>query len=213
MVMYFYFFALFILIERSISRKFRLMDPTTRKYVGFTKKDVKLVDFEKSALFEDVAAPRKKNFVKMLIEDDKNDGVFSIFMKRNNHSFVFPMKRGKNKFWRAQHFGRDLVNIRPYLNTRKCLTYNRSQKQFQMKICRPRQIFKDQKFLIASKDGIWKGNTANGYFIGDPDLDVMWGVCSTCIPGGFGSEDQGKVQDILRNIFDENIDFLREFSF
>lgn len=206
-----YFFVLFLFVEKYFSRTFRFMDPTTMKFIGFTKKAVRLTNLSKSAFFNDEKAYGRKNFVRMIIGDDEDGDFLSVFIKKKDNSFVFPMMEGMNRFWQARHFGRDLVTIRPYLNTKNCLTYNRSRSKFQIKRCRPAKIFKDQKFLVTSKAGVWKGTTTDGYYFGDPNDDILWGTCPTCIPGGFGSEDQGKAQDILRKVFEENPELYEEY--
>lgn len=144
-----------------------------------------------------------------LFEDGKAaeiDGKISIEVKESGNKAWDIETVGKNLIYYKKdeiisqvfvviHLARDVIAIESALGG--CLQYSEENKRFELADCATEMNFLNQTFLITNEDGIWKGYGSYGEGWGLPsEARIQWGVCPTCIPGGFGSTKQGYYFDL-----------------
>lgn len=179
------------------TRFVRLKHPKEELFVGITKnnKYPTWTKKQKSNLFHD--KPSKRYPGQILIGVERTKKVWDI--EQSDLNLIYYPKHGQeNQIFSILHLARDVIAIKSALG--RCIQYNHENNRFQLEDCQKYDKYKDQTFLITDDEGNWAGNgdveTGWGH-VGDEN--VIWGICSVCIPGGFGEFEQGERMGIIRN--------------
>lgn len=201
--MFLKFSVLFIFFKGYFCRLFRLMDPQTGYFFGVHNNIIRLVPMQNSEVFEDTRSTKRHGVVNVILSNTyENTWDFDM---GNRRLISYPLHDGSNQRYQVVHLARDLVIIKSEINLNRCLTHKQNTNIFRLLPCRFREGFPKQKFLITDPNGTWRGTTLRGYDLNDPDNLVEWGVCPTCNPGGFGSEEQGITADIAKQSIHDSI--------
>lgn len=181
-----------------LARVFRLKHATDNVFVGgpdfypfFTTK-------ASSSIFEDKASEKTPG--KILIEVKNNSNKVWDIETSVINLIYYPEHGGPNQLFNVIHIAKDVVAIESSLGG--CLQYFNEKKRFQLSRCVSENNYSGQLFLITDIDGIWHGwgSVSEGWGKAHEE-NINWGVCTMCIPGGFGSERQGPTDPSLREDF------------
>lgn len=174
---------LFVFIFQHIvysKRIFRLKKPGRSVYLGKSARGhLAFRPFYKSDIFEDRSS-EYYGYVNVKI----NGYYPKVWTTTYNQKYLVYHTNNDDyrQQFRAIHLKKDMVAIKSRWN-HKCLDYTVST----IKLRRCNRIYKNQRFLITDTRGSWYGSSIyNPYY-----SDYGWGRCFNCLPGGFGSNDQG----------------------
>lgn len=190
--------TIFIFLKYSLSRTVRLKHPKKDLFVGGKDWYPTFVEKSLSGIFKDTASEGKPG--RILIDVQKKSNMVWDIEGAMENLIFYPKHGGKNQQFKVIHIARDVISIKSILN--KCVTFEKKLDRFVRKKCKISD--RNQIFLITNIDGEWKGsgNLKKGWGNKDEE-DVDWGNCPDCVPGGFGSEKQGKDFDAEKNLLDE----------
>ncbi|KRH92224.1 hypothetical protein M153_9650000638, partial [Pseudoloma neurophilia] len=195
-MIYFQILSVFFLIILS-ERIFRLKHPTKDLYVGGDINKPKYVKFEKSFLFSEEQSDIS-GYVRITIEDKKPKKVWRVTKDKHKLLFSAPSADKYDSF-KAEFLSRDKVLIKSVIKD-KCLQYEKIKKKFVLKKCGKGKKRQNQTFLITNEAGEWKGDKAKNSDATKKENKVIWGLCSACLIGGFGSDHQGNIHDIANGV-------------
>lgn len=181
---------IFFWIYICFSRVFRLKHPTDELFVGVTEYAF-YSNRNLAALFTDAKAKYDPTKVNILLKSKQSNALEIYnngFLKMND------LNNGIRMRFKAIHLARDVVAIESAMGG--CLQYKTGKSKFVTESCQYSTNFRDQTFKITDELGVWRGSgiyeTAWAKML---QGNVVWGVCSTCLEGGFGSEAQGRAFD------------------
>lgn len=179
---------LFLFIEKSMERWFRLKHPDNELYIGISGKKPIFTSLWKSELFGDVESESKSGFITINLIN-KPPKVWNLQFRPSKLTFK-TIKGNKKQRFTVIHIARDVVVIKSELG--KCITYKNKKYVFYGESCKKNKKYKDQIFLITDESGIWKGTGSHETGWGSTgEKKITWGICSDCVENGFGSEKQG----------------------
>lgn len=189
---------LIFLFKMSIAREFKLKDYVSGKYLGLDGDNfLKFKEYKNSMIFKDKKSSYRKGTVNVQVESIPS--ISWTYDKGNRYMSIFALHGGGNQRFVAYHIARDLVVIGTEVEADKCMTLNRSTMRLYFAECNWMYNWPNQKFQVTDVDGVWHGDTLHGYYRGDIGYSVDYGRCPGCLPGGFGSEEQGDVTDYTTN--------------
>lgn len=189
-------FVLSMLLNYILTRVVRLRHPEKELFVGGPDFYPFLTDLESSNVFEDIEVPNISDKIIIGVRDSKNK---VLDVEASGKNLIYYRKHGnKNQHFKVIHLARDVIAIESALGG--CLQFHEGNKRFELKDCASGSKYLNQIFLITDEDGIWKGHGSYDNGWGLPlEETVSWGVCPTCIRGGFGSNEQGDSLDSVAN--------------
>lgn len=182
---------IFIFISFSYCRIFRLKHPKQEIFASVEKFFAMFDDLSRSTLFEDSQSRITPGTVNVKVKNSMDQ---ALTLNYTGNIISYYRNGGRNQEFRAIHLSRDVVAIESAMGG--CIEHKNDNSGFTIADCKYWSGYLEQTFLITDEQGIWHGfgifETAytNAY-----ERGVIWGVCSTCIPGGFGSPDQGRMFD------------------
>lgn len=187
----------FLVTNYIFARVFRLRHPEKDLFVGGPDFYPFFTDIGSANVFEDEESVNTAGKILIEVTDSKNK-VWDIQASGKNLIY-YPKHGNKNQLFNVIHIARDVIAIESALGG--CFQYIEDNKRFELTNCAIDTNYLNQTFLITNENGVWKGYGSYGEGWGLPsELSVKWGVCPTCISGGFGSLKQGDSLDLTSTI-------------
>lgn len=179
-------------MEGTYARIFRLKHPKNELYLGGFGEAPYFVEFASSYVFEDIASVERPGYVRIVVPELER---LWLVLKKEKY-LIFHQNHGDhNQLFKVHFLARDVVAIESFIGG--CLKYDDDQEKLVLEECNYLTNFKNQTFLITDTNGLWlgSGSTKDGWGLEIED-GIVWGECPTCVPGGFGSLDQGVEFDV-----------------
>ncbi|KRH93688.1 putative Ricin B lectin protein [Pseudoloma neurophilia] len=173
----------FTIFKNVVCRQVRLKHSIEDYYVGGSDFYPIFNYLDQSDVFIDEPSPIPGKIV--ILVANKNNKVWDIETSDINMIY-YTRHNGSNQIFKVIHLGKDVVAIESELGG--CLELNRELNRFQLKPCQRKENYRAQTFLITDLNGKWHGSGSYETGWGGAAEGEKWGQCSTCIQGGFGSE-------------------------
>lgn len=181
-------FLLFLNLKFILARVFRLKHPEKNLFIGGPDFYPFFTCINSSNVFEDEESANIADRILIKVKDSKNK-VWDVESSGKNLIY-YGNHGGKNQLFTVIHLARDVVAIESSLGG--CFQYVEENNRFELADCAIETNYFGQVFLITDEDGVWKGCGSYAEGWGTPsEASIKWGICPTCIPGGFGSIEQG----------------------